>query len=73
MSKAKLSYVYSISKPHVESSRSPVRLLLCEAKPSYVYSILKPHGQSNINSPEPVPSSCVRSGYFLVINKAAKN
>ena len=35
------SYVYSILKPHGQSSRSPVRLLPCEAKPSYVYTILK--------------------------------
>ena len=40
LSKAKLSYVYSILKPHGQSSRSPVRLLLSEAKPSYIYLIV---------------------------------
>ena len=44
--KAKLRYVYSILKPHGQSSRSPVRPLLSKAKPSYVYSILKPQSQS---------------------------
>ena len=38
---AKLRYVYSILKPHGQSSKSTVRLLPCEAKPSYVYTILK--------------------------------
>ena len=47
LSEAKPSYVYSILKPHGQSSKSQVRLLLSEAKPSCVYSILKPHGQSS--------------------------
>ena len=38
---AKLRYVYSILKPHGQSSKSTVRLLPCEVKPSYVYTILK--------------------------------
>ena len=50
---------------HVQSSRSPVRLLLSEAKPSYVYSILKPHGQSSRSPVRPLLSeakpSCVYS------------
>ena len=50
LSEVKLSYVYSILKPHGQSFRRPVRPLLSEAKPSYVYSILKPHGQSFRNS-----------------------
>ena len=41
-------YVYSILKPHGQSSRGPVRPLLSEAKPSYIYSILKPHSQSSV-------------------------
>ena len=40
---AKLRYVYSILKPHSQSSESPVRLLPREAKPSYVYTFLKKH------------------------------
>ena len=43
---AKPRYVHSILKPHGQSFRSPVRLLLSEAKPSYVYSISKPHGHT---------------------------
>ena len=43
---AKLRCIYSILKPHGQSSRGPVTPLLSEAKPSYVYSISKPHGQS---------------------------
>ena len=39
LSKAKPSYVYSISKPYGWSSRSSVEPLLREVKPSYVYSI----------------------------------
>ena len=42
---AKPRYIYSILKPHGQSSRSPVRLLLRKAKSRYVYSILKPHGE----------------------------
>ena len=41
--KAKPRYVYSILKPDGQSSKSPVRPLLCEAKPSYVDTILKKH------------------------------
>ena len=41
-SEVKPSCVYSISKPHSQSFRSPVRPLLSKAKPSCVYSILKP-------------------------------
>ena len=41
---AKPRYVYSILKPHGQSFRRQVRLLLSEAKPSYIYLILKPHG-----------------------------
>ena len=44
---AKPGYVYSILKPHIHNSSSPVQPLLCEVKPSYIYSILKPHGQSS--------------------------
>ena len=47
LSKATLSYIYSILKPHSQSSRSPIRLLLSKAKPSYAYLVLKPHGQSS--------------------------
>ena len=47
--------VYLILKPHGQSFRSPVTLLLSEAKPSYVYSILKPHDQS-FRSPVTLPS-----------------
>ena len=46
--------VYTILK-HCQSSKSPVRMLPCEAKPSYEYTILK-----SFTSPELVPSSCVR-------------
>ena len=38
---AKPRYVYSISQPHGQSSKSPIWLLLREVKPSYVYTILK--------------------------------
>ena len=48
---AKPRCVYSILKPHGQSSIRPVRPLLSKATPSYVYSILKPHGQ---NSRSPV-------------------
>ena len=34
---AKPRYVYSFSKPHGQSFKIPVRLLLREAKPSYVH------------------------------------
>ena len=34
---AKPRYVYSILKPHGQSSKIPVRRLLSEAKPSYVH------------------------------------
>ena len=44
---AKPRYVYLILKPHSQSFRWQVRLLLSEAKLSYVYLILKPHGQSS--------------------------
>ena len=44
---AKLRYVYSILKPHGQSFRRQVKLLLSEAKPTYVYSIIKPHGHSS--------------------------
>ena len=40
---AKPRYVYSILKPHGQSSKSPIRSLSHEAKPSYVYTILKKH------------------------------
>ena len=40
---AKLRHIYSISKPHGHSFKSPVRLLSCEAKPSYVHTFLKKH------------------------------
>ena len=43
VAEAKPRYVYSILKPHGQSSKSPIRLLPPEAKPSYIYSILKPH------------------------------
>ena len=46
VAEAKPRYIYSILKPHGQSSRCSVRLLLSEAKPSYIYLILKPHGQS---------------------------
>ena len=55
---AKLRNVYLILKPHGQSFRRKVRLLLSEAKPSYVYSILKPHSQSS------------RSQVRLVLSKA---
>ena len=45
--KAKPTCVYSILKPHGQTFRRQVRLLLGKATPSYVYSILKPHGQSS--------------------------
>ena len=44
---AKPRYVYLILKPHSQSFRWQVRLLLSEVKLSYVYLILKPHGQSS--------------------------
>ena len=46
---AKPRCVYSILKPHGQSSRSPVRTMLSEATQSYVNSILKPHGQVPIS------------------------
>ena len=52
---AKPRCVYSILKPHGQSSRCQVRLL----PPRCVYSNLKSHGQSCITSPESVQSSCV--------------
>ena len=60
LSEAKLSYVYSILKPHGQSSRCQVRLAPVKAKLRCVYSILKPHCQNSITSPELVQTSCVR-------------
>ena len=45
LSEAKLSYVYSILKPHGQTFRRQVRLPMSEATPSYIYSILKSHSQ----------------------------
>ena len=53
---AKPRYVYSILKPHGQSFRRQVRLLLSEAKLNYVYSILKLHCQSS-RSPVRLPLS----------------
>ena len=39
--------VYSISKPHGQSFRRQVRLLLSKAKLSYIYLILEANGQSS--------------------------
>ena len=67
--KAKLRYVYSISKPHGQSFKSPVRLLSCEAKPSYVHTILKnipPQSRSQAVVCVSTPRMYPRSGYFLV-------
>ena len=41
--KAKPRQVYSILKPHGQSSKSPIRLLPCKAKLSYVYTTLNKH------------------------------
>ena len=71
---AKPRYVYSILKPHGQSFRRQVRLLLSEATPSYVKSILKPvqkfwtvlahigctreAGTHHCTSPVSIPSYC---------------
>ena len=65
---AKPRYVYSILKPHGQSSNSQVRLLLSEAKPSYVYSILKPHGLSS-KSPVRLLLSEAKPSYVYSILK----
>ena len=62
---AKRRCVYSILKPHGQSFRRQVRLLLSKAKSRYVYSILKPLGQSSRSQVRPLLSkakpSCVYS------------
>ena len=57
---AKPRCVYSILKPHGQSSRCQVRLLPPRRSQGAYTQFLKPHGQSFITSPESVQSSCVR-------------
>ena len=66
---AKPRCVYSILKPHGQSSRCQARLLPCEAKPSYVHTILKnipPQSQSHAIVCVSTPRMYPHSGYFLV-------
>ena len=65
---AKPSYIFSILKPHGQSSRSPVRLPPPEAKLSYVYLILKPHGQIS-KSPVRLLSHEAKPSYVYKILK----
>ena len=65
---AKPRYVYSILKPHGQSFRRQVRLLLNEAKLSYVYSILRLHCQSS-RSPVRLPLSEEKPSYVYSILK----
>ena len=65
---AKPRYVYSILKPHGQSFRRQVRLLLNEAKLSYVYSILRLHCQSS-RSPVRLPLSEEKPSYEYSILK----
>ena len=66
---AKPRYVYSILKPHGQSFRRQVRLLLSDATLSYVYSILKPHSQSS-RSPVRLLLSKVKPSYVYSLLKA---
>ena len=64
---AKLRYVYSILKPHGQSLRRQVRLLLSEARPSCIYSILKPHGQSFRSPVRPLLSKAKPIAKFIEV------
>ena len=65
---AKLSYVYSILKPHVHNSSYPVQLLQRKTKRSYEYSILKSYGQSS-KSPVRLLSREAKQSYVYTILK----
>ena len=64
---AKLRYVYSNLKPHGQSSKIPVRLLLSKVKPSYGYSILKTHGQ--ISKTRLLPSEAKLNYVYTTLKK----
>ena len=64
---AKPRCVYSILKPHGQSFRRQVRLLLTEAKPSYVWSILKLHGQSYRTKGQLLPPDGKRGYVYLIL------
>ena len=66
--KAKPRYVYLILKPHLQSFRRQVRLLLSKAKVSNVYLISKPHGQSS-RSPVRLLLSEAKPSYVYSILK----
>ena len=61
--KEKPRYIYLILKPHDQSFRRQVRLLLSKAQPSYVYSILKPHTQSSRSPVRPLLARQSRAAY----------
>ena len=63
---AKPRYIYSILKPHGQSFRRQVRLLLSDATLSFVYSILKPHSQSS-RSPVRLLLSEATPSYVVVV------
>ena len=66
---AKLRYVYSILKPHGQSFRRQVRLLLSKAKLNYVYSIVKLHCQI-CRSPIRQPLGEAKQSYvYRILNK----
>ena len=61
------TYIYSILKPHGQSLRRQVRLLLSEAKPSYIFSFLKPHGQSSRSQVRPLLSEAKPSYIYSIL------
>ena len=65
--KAKPRYVYWISKPHGQSFRRQVRLLLSKGKLNYVYSIIKPHDQSSRNPVRPLLSMAKPSYVYSIL------
>ena len=70
--KAKPRYVYSILKPHGQSSKSPVRQLTHEAKPSCIHTILKKHhlprvGPKQLCAPAHLGCTCVAGTSYLYL------
>ena len=56
-----------ILKPHGQTFRGQVRLLLSEATQSYVYSILKPHSQSSRSPVRLLPCKAKPSYVYSIL------
>ena len=67
--KAKPRYVYLILKPHGQSFRRQVRLLLSKANLSYEYFISKPHGQSSERPVRPMSRKAKPSQVYTILKK----